>query len=105
MVGAATGVPEAAPPRRLTVRAAELLAGAVLRALRAIEAAPPTARSSARRSAASCSVWRSGEGDPAGDVVANPSSAGERMPLGVVWRLAGVEASGVLLMVPSSLPA
>lgn len=100
---AGLGVSALAPPRRLRLRAAELLAGAVCSALSASDPAASAALSAARRSAASCSVCRSGEGEPAGGAGADePSSAGERMPLGVVWRLVGVEASGVL-MAPSSL--
>lgn len=58
--------------------------------------------SAASRSAASCSVWRGGEGEPP-RAAAAPSPAGERMPLGVDWSEAGVDASGVLPLLPSSL--
>lgn len=75
-------------------------AEAPLSCLRAAEspatASPLPLLSAARRSAASCSVWRSGEGDPSAAAPPLPGLAGERMPLGVDCRLAGVEASGVL---------
>ena len=58
--------------------------------------------SAASLSAASCSVWRGGEGE-APRAAAAPSPAGERMPLGVDWSEAGVDASGVLYPLPSSL--
>lgn len=57
------------------------------------------ARSAVRRSAASCSVCRRGEGEPSGKV-GLPSTQGERTPLGVDWRVAGVDASGVLPLLP-----
>lgn len=71
-------------------------------------AAPPSAPSlsAVRRSAASCRVrcWCKGEGVPPPAAPAS-SAAGERMPDGVDCKLAGVDASGVLLPLASSLPA
>lgn len=103
-VEADPAVPAQRPSLRPRLRAAELLAAAVWSALGAPAPAPSAALSAARRSAASCSVCRSGEGEPAAATGSTEAlSAGERMPLGVVWRLVGVDASGVLLMALSSL--
>jgi hypothetical protein len=59
---------------------------------------PSDERSASRRDAASCSVSRSGEGEPGGEGGSSPH--GERMPDGVLSRLAGVDASGVLPLLP-----